>query len=83
MPRTRFMVLIAAVLTPLGRLLAKMWHRLPAHCPHCCHGVAADSISPGELMAWCRNCQRVFQVPLFKAPSWVTGVVAILLINLQ
>jgi hypothetical protein len=34
-------------------------------------------------MAWCPSCQQVFDVPLLKAPSWVTGVVAILLLNLQ
>jgi len=83
MPRTRFLVLIAAILGPLAKLMARLWRRLPIHCSRCCLPVAPDSVSPGERMAWCPSCQQVFDVPLLKAPSWVTGVVAILLFNLQ
>lgn len=90
MPRTHFLALFAAffgfivlTLRPLAKLLANTWRQLPTHCVRCCHAVPRGSVSAGERMAWCPRCQHVFDVPLLKAPSWVTGVLAILLLNLQ
>jgi len=65
------------------RTVVRLWNRLPIHCPYCCHPSDADSISSGERAAWCPHCQQVFEVPFLKAPSWIIGVLAILLINLQ
>jgi hypothetical protein len=45
--------------------------------------VGRDGVSPGEQFAWCPHCRRIFDVPLLKVPSWVTGVLAILVLNLQ
>jgi len=90
MPRTHFLELIAAALQliaavfrPWANLIAKLWRRLPVHCNRCCHSLGPDSVSRGEVMAWCPHCRRIFDVPLLKAPSWVTGVLAILVLNLQ
>jgi hypothetical protein len=63
--------------------VAKLWNRIPIHCLYCCQAVDGESVSLGGTMAWCPNCHRVFEAPLLKAPSWVTGVLAILAINLN
>ena len=75
--------LVVSVLSSAATLIAKLWNYLPIHCSCCCHSVAGSTVSAGEKMAWCPRCQQVFQTPSLKAPSWVTGVLGILLINLQ
>ncbi len=65
-----------------ARASVRMWNRIPIHCSYCCHPVDGESVSLGRTMAWCPICRRVFEAPLLKAPSWVTGVLGILLINL-
>lgn len=90
MPRTRFLVLLAAVwslvtaaIITSAKLIAKLWQRVPIHCTRCCRPLDPESVSPGEPVAWCPHCHSTFEAPLLKAPSWVTGVLAILVINLQ
>jgi len=72
-----------SALSSVCRPVVRLWNHLPIHCPYCCHPSDADSISAGERAAWCPHCQQVFEVPLLKAPSWIIGVLGILLINLQ
>lgn len=90
MPRTHFLQLIlaavelvASVFEPLTKSVASIWRRLPVHCSRCCQSVGQGGVSPGEIFAWCPHCHRIFDVPLLKIPSWVTGVLAILVLNLQ
>jgi len=83
MSKARVLGLVVAVLSSVTLLITKMWNRLAIHCSNCCHPVAGNTVSTGERLAWCPRCQQVFEAPLLKAPSWVTGVVAVLLINMQ
>jgi hypothetical protein len=62
---------------------AKSWSRIPIHCSYCCHPVDGESVGIGRTTAWCPACHRVFEAPLLKAPSWVTGVIGLLVINLK
>ena len=83
MSKTRVLGLVASILWSATRPIARLWNYIPIHCSFCCHPIAAGSFSAGEMMSWCSRCQRVFETPLLKAPSWVTGVLGILVINLQ
>ncbi len=69
-------------LRSLARATTNLWNRIPIHCSYCCQPVDGESVSRGGTMAWCPMCRRVFEVPLLKAPGWVTGVLGILLVNL-
>ena len=73
----------AFTLRSSARATANLWNRIPLHCSYCCRPVDGESVSGGGAMAWCPKCRRVFEAPLLKAPSWITGVLAILLINLN
>ena len=66
-----------------ARATARKWSRIPIHCLYCCHPVDGESVGLGRTMAWCPVCHRVFEAPMLKAPSWITGVLGILLINLN
>jgi len=81
MIKTHVLGPIVCALSFLAMPMAKLWNCLAIHCSYCCHSVAGDTVGTGEKMAWCPRCQQVFETPLLKAPSWVTGVLAILLIN--
>jgi len=64
------------------KLIAKSWKDLPIHCSLCCLPLTKGSISKGEWSVWCSNCQKVIELPLLKAPNWITGTLAILIVNL-
>ena len=83
MSKTHVLGLVVFVSMTAARMFAKLWNCLAIHCNYCCHPVPGATVSAGEKMAWCPWCQQVFETPLLRAPSWVTGVIAVLLFNLQ
>ena len=64
-------------------LVKKQWNSLAIHCTYCCHPVAYSSVSSREKIVWCPSCHQVFKMPMLKAPSWITGVLTVLLLNLH
>jgi hypothetical protein len=73
----------ASIIRWVLRPAAILWSKIPVHCSLCGQPNAGASVARGEAAAWCSHCQRVFEVPLFRGPSWVTGVLGVLIINLQ
>lgn len=63
--------------------LVALWKKLPVMCSLCGRPNDGDSIEHGETVAWCAHCQHVFEVPALRIPGWITGVLAVLLINLH
>jgi hypothetical protein len=73
----------ACKLQSTARATASKWNRIPIHCSYYCHPVDGESVGQGRRMAWRPACHRVFKAPMLKAPSWITGMLGILLINLN
>lgn len=71
------------ILRSSARTIAKKWNRIPIHCSYCCRSVDGESVGLGRTTAWCQVCHQVFEAPMLKAPSWITGVLGIVLINLN
>ena len=63
--------------------LVARWKSVPYLCSFCGCEVDPDTIGSGESVGWCPGCQRVFQLPLLKIPSWIAGTVLLLAIKLH
>lgn len=61
---------------------ATTWNEARRRCSHCGHPSDAEPDGGADSVAWCRRCRQVFTVPSLKVPDWVTGVLAILAINI-
>jgi hypothetical protein len=51
-------------------------------CPRCTKVVDRDVLSPGERVFWCRHCSAVREIPVFRIPGWIAGVLVVLLLRL-
>lgn len=57
------------------------WDQLPMHCPRCCHPIDGECVNYRERMTWCPQCRDIVRISWVKAPNWITGVLATLLVN--
>jgi hypothetical protein len=83
MGRSRPSEFAATIAGCLAWPVVKLWSMLPVHCSLCGRANCGTCVAPGERMAWCSHCHRVFETPFFRAPGWVTGVLGFMLLNLQ
>jgi hypothetical protein len=51
-------------------------------CPRCTRVVDPDVLSPGERVFWCAHCSAVREIPIFRIPGWVAGVIVVLILRL-
>jgi hypothetical protein len=45
--------------------------------------VDPDVLSRGERVFWCAHCSAVRDVPIFRVPGWVAGVMVVLSLRLS
>ena len=72
---------VASTLKSTVKRTVRNWRQLPMHCPRCCHPIAAECVNYCERMTWCPQCRDIVRISWAKAPNWVTGVLATLLVN--
>jgi hypothetical protein len=70
-----------------AKSLAARWRKNPfglrtVLCPRCTRVVTPDVLSPGERVFWCAHCSAVREVPAFRIPGWIAGVMVVLLLRL-
>jgi hypothetical protein len=74
---------VVRLLAKSAQRLTSSWDAVSYPCSSCGRGIDPESVSQGELAAWCPHCNRVTALPLLKIPGWIVGILALLAIKLQ